>query len=55
MMVATENNPGLHVEALADIATLVEAPGFCRRLRHARSPKEVLAIIVAEAKARMSE
>lgn len=55
MMIATENNPGLHVEALADIASLVDSPSLRRQLRHAQTPKEVLAFIVAEAKARMSE
>lgn len=55
MMLATENNPGLHIEALANIATLVETPGFCRRLLDAKTSKEVFDIVVAEAKARMNE
>lgn len=55
MMLATENNPGLHIEALANIATLIETPGFCRRLLDAKTPREIFDIVVAEAKARMNE
>jgi len=55
MMLATENNPGLHIEALANIATLAETPGICRKLHEAETPQAVLDIIAAEARARLNE
>ncbi|NOZ21841.1 MAG: PTS sugar transporter subunit IIA [Planctomycetes bacterium] len=55
LMLATENNPGLHIEALANIATLVETPGLYQKLVGAETAKDVIAILVAEAKARMND
>jgi len=55
LILATENNPGLHIEALANIATLVETPGFCGKLLGAGTAKEALDIIVAQAKAKMND
>ncbi|MEW6357908.1 MAG: PTS sugar transporter subunit IIA [Planctomycetota bacterium] len=55
LMLATEDNPGLHIEALANIATLIETPGLYRRLVDAKTAKEVMDVLVAEAKERMND
>lgn len=48
LVLAEANNPGPHVECLGEIARLLQLHGFCERLRAARSPEEVLAVIRAE-------
>jgi mannitol/fructose-specific phosphotransferase system IIA component (Ntr-type) len=48
MLLARIDDPGPHVRALAEIARLVQTPGFYRRLMEARTPKEVLEILDAE-------
>ena len=46
LILAEPDNPGPHVQALAEVARLCQAPGFCRRLREAASAEEILDIIV---------
>ena len=48
MLLARVDDPGPHVRALAEIARLVQTPGFYRRLAVARSAKEVLDVLDAE-------
>jgi mannitol/fructose-specific phosphotransferase system IIA component (Ntr-type) len=48
LLLARVDDPGPHVRALAEIARLVQTPGFYRRLSEARSPKEALEILDAE-------
>ena len=48
LVVAQANNPGPHVQCLAEIARLLQVPGFYKRLLEARTPKEVLEIIRTE-------
>jgi len=48
LLLAEEGNPGPHVEALAQIATLFRIPGFIERLIAAESSKELYDIITAE-------
>ncbi|MBM4034421.1 MAG: PTS sugar transporter subunit IIA [Planctomycetes bacterium] len=48
LMLADMGNPVPHVECLAEIARLRQVPGFCGRLRGARTPAEALAVIKAE-------
>lgn len=48
LLLAEENNPGPHVEALAQIATLFKIPGFIERLVAAETPRELYDIIAAE-------
>jgi len=48
MVLAEANNPGPHVQCLAEIARLLQVPGFHKRLAEARSRREVLGIIRAE-------
>lgn len=45
LILAEPNNPGPHVEALAEVARLCQTPGFCRRLRQCRSSQEALEVI----------
>jgi mannitol/fructose-specific phosphotransferase system IIA component (Ntr-type) len=45
LLLAEPNNPGPHVQALAQVARLCQTAGFCRRLRECRSDKEVLKLI----------
>ena len=46
LLLAEPNNPGPHVQALAQVARLCQVPGFCRRLCDCRSDKEVLDLIL---------
>ena len=48
MVIAQPDNPGPHVQCLAEIARLLQIPGFYKRLLAASSPKEVLDTIAAE-------
>ena len=45
---APPDNPGQHVELLAEISRLFAIPGFAEKVRAARSAEEVLALIVSE-------
>ena len=46
VLMAESDNPGPHVQALAQVARLCQTPGFCRRLRECRSGEEALGVIV---------
>lgn len=48
MLLARIDDPGPHVRALAEIARLVQTPGFYRKLSDAKTPAEVLQILDAE-------
>jgi len=48
LLLARTDDPGPHVRALAEIARLVQTPGFYRKLAEARSPKDVLDLLDAE-------
>ncbi len=48
LLLAPENDPGPHVRALAEIARLVQTPGFYRKLTEAGSAEEALDILEAE-------
>jgi len=48
MLLARVDDPGPHVRALAEIARLVQTPGFFRRLLDAGTPKDVLDVLDAE-------
>ena len=48
MLLARVDDPGPHVRALAEIARLVQTPGFYRKLNEAASAKEVLDVLDAE-------
>ncbi|HUU68624.1 MAG TPA: PTS sugar transporter subunit IIA [Planctomycetota bacterium] len=48
LVLAEGNNPGPHVQCLAEIARLLQVPGFYKRLLEARTAKEVLDIIRTE-------
>ncbi|KPJ75423.1 MAG: hypothetical protein AMK72_10170 [Planctomycetes bacterium SM23_25] len=48
LLLAPVNDPGPHVRALAEIARLVQTPGFYRKLTEAESAAEVLDILDAE-------
>ena len=45
---ARADQPGPHVQALAEIARLLQIPGFFRKLVEAESEDDLLATIVAE-------
>ena len=45
LMFSAEGTAGPHIEALADVARLVETPGFCRKLREAKDSREAMQII----------
>ena len=45
---APPDNPGQHVELLAEISRLFAIPGFAEKIRAARTAEEVMAIIVSE-------
>jgi len=45
LILAEPDNPGPHVQALAQVARLCQTPGFCRRLRECRSSEEALKVI----------
>lgn len=48
LLLARVDDPGPHVRALAEIARLVQTPGFYRRLVEASSSEQVLEILDAE-------
>lgn len=48
LVLAEANNPGPHVQCLAEIARLLQLPGFYSRLINASSAKDVLEAIRAE-------
>ena len=48
LVLAEANNPGPHVAALAEIARLLQVPGFCRRLSEAPTAEAVLDIFNEE-------
>lgn len=48
MLLARTDDPGPHVRTLAEIARLVQTPGFYRKLTEAKSSKDVLDILDAE-------
>ena len=45
---APPDNPGQHVELLAEISRLFATPGFAEKIRAAATPQEVLDAITAE-------
>ena len=45
---APPDNPGQHVELLAEISRLFAIPGFAEKVRAAQSAEEVMALIVSE-------
>ena len=48
LLLARNDDPGPHVRALAEIARLIQTPGFYRKLAGAGSAKEVLDLLDAE-------
>jgi mannitol/fructose-specific phosphotransferase system IIA component (Ntr-type) len=48
MLLARIDDPGPHVRALAEIARLVQTPGFYRKLTEAETAKEILDVLDAE-------
>lgn len=48
MVLAEADNPGPHIEALAEISRLFSTPGVTERLREAKTPEAVLQLIRAE-------
>ncbi len=48
LVLAEANNPGPHVAALAEIARLLQVPGFYRRILAAPTPKAALEILSQE-------
>lgn len=48
LILACENDPGPHIRTLAEIARLLQIPGFYRKLVEAQSTDELLAVIAAE-------
>jgi mannitol/fructose-specific phosphotransferase system IIA component (Ntr-type) len=48
LVLAEMNNPGPHVQCLAEIARLLEVPGFYKRLLEAKTSKEAIEIIRGE-------
>lgn len=48
LLLARTDNPGPHIQALAEIAQLIQVPGFVDRMLQARNPQEVLNIIRSE-------
>ena len=48
MLLARTDDPGPHVRALAEIARLVQTPGFYRKLVEAETSEEVLEILDSE-------
>lgn len=48
VLLARPDNPGPHIQALAEIARLIQSPGLVKRLLEAHTPTEVLDIIRAE-------
>lgn len=48
LILARLNDPGPHIRALAEIARLLQIPGFYRKLVAARTPEELLSVIGSE-------
>jgi mannitol/fructose-specific phosphotransferase system IIA component (Ntr-type) len=48
LLLATGNDPGPHVRALAEIGRLLQIPGFYRKVREAKTGRDLLDIIDAE-------
>ena len=48
LLLAPVNDPGPHIRALAEIARLVQTPGFYRKLTEAKTAAEVLDVLDAE-------
>ncbi len=48
ILLARTDNPGPHIQALAEIAQLVQSPTFLARVREAKTPQEVIELIRAE-------
>ncbi len=48
LLLAPVNDPGPHVRALAEIARLVQMPGFYRKLTEAKTAAETLDVLDAE-------
>jgi mannitol/fructose-specific phosphotransferase system IIA component (Ntr-type) len=48
LLLARTDNPGPHIQALAEIAQLIQAPGFMDRIQKAKNAQEVLDIIRSE-------
>jgi mannitol/fructose-specific phosphotransferase system IIA component (Ntr-type) len=48
MVLAEEDNPGPHIESLAEISRLFAVPGFTEKIREAKTPEQLLELIRAE-------
>jgi mannitol/fructose-specific phosphotransferase system IIA component (Ntr-type) len=48
MLLSTNNDPGPHIQALAEISRLLLIPGFYRKITEARTAREILDIIESE-------
>ncbi len=48
LLLAPVDDPGPHVRALAEIARLIQTPGFCRKATEAAKPADVLDLLEAE-------
>ncbi len=48
MILAAENEPGRHLQALAEIMRLMRVPGFIGKLAEAKTPRALLDILDAE-------
>jgi mannitol/fructose-specific phosphotransferase system IIA component (Ntr-type) len=48
LLLASNNNPGPHILALAEISRLVRTPGFFRKAVDANTPSELLDILDSE-------
>lgn len=48
LVLAEIDNPGPHIEALAEISRLFALPGFTEKMRAAKTPDEAIALIRAE-------
>jgi len=48
LLLAPVDDPGPHVRALAEIARLIQTPGFCRKFTEAETPQQLLDVLEAE-------
>lgn len=48
MLLSTNNDPGPHIQALAEISRLLLIPGFYRKITEVQTAREILDIIEAE-------
>ncbi len=48
LILAREDAPGPHIQALAEIARLLQIPGFYRKLVESKTADELLSVIAAE-------